>query len=155
MFGPLLEKAYAKLNTCYEFLIGGNSSNGFVDMTGGVCESFALKPPASGQPALFRYLEPMILWEMLFRSFSFNSLGSSSIERNGRASEQVQANGLVVGHAYSILKVLEIVNANGSFSSLRSTLNASSASSSSSLKLLVIRNPWGLFLFLLEKIREH
>lgn len=43
MFGPLLEKAYAKLNSCYEFLDGGFAIDSMIDMTGGVHESFALK----------------------------------------------------------------------------------------------------------------
>lgn len=35
MFGPLLEKAFAKLNSCYEFLDGGDPSEAMIDMTGG------------------------------------------------------------------------------------------------------------------------
>lgn len=35
MFGPLLEKAFAKLNTCYEFLDGGDPIDAMIDMTGG------------------------------------------------------------------------------------------------------------------------
>ena len=35
MFGPLLEKAYAKLNICYEFLNGGDPIDAMIDMTGG------------------------------------------------------------------------------------------------------------------------
>ena len=34
MFGPLLEKAFAKLNSCYEFLIGVNPIDAMIDMTG-------------------------------------------------------------------------------------------------------------------------
>lgn len=36
MFGPLLEKAYAKLNLCYEFLNGGDPIDAMIDMTGGI-----------------------------------------------------------------------------------------------------------------------
>jgi len=35
MFGPLLEKAFAKLNGCYEFLEGGDPIDAMIDMTGG------------------------------------------------------------------------------------------------------------------------
>jgi len=34
MFGPLLEKAFAKLNSCYEFLFGINPIDAMIDMTG-------------------------------------------------------------------------------------------------------------------------
>jgi hypothetical protein len=43
MFGPLLEKAYAKINLCYENLDGGFPMTAMVDMTGGVHESFDIK----------------------------------------------------------------------------------------------------------------
>ena len=36
MFGPLLEKAFAKLNGCYEFLEGGDPIDAMIDMTGGL-----------------------------------------------------------------------------------------------------------------------
>ncbi len=33
MFGPLLEKAFAKINCCYEFLDGGDPIEALIDMT--------------------------------------------------------------------------------------------------------------------------
>ena len=42
-YGPLLEKAYAKLACCYEFLIGGDSSTAMIDLTGAVREKFNLE----------------------------------------------------------------------------------------------------------------
>ena len=77
----------------------------------------------------------------MFQKFYFLKKGSASITTNGKAIEQIQENGLVVGHAYSILKVIEILNVNGSYSVLRSTLDA--APTNKSIKLLRIRNPWG------------
>lgn len=44
MFAPLLEKAFAKLATCYEFLDGGDAVEAMIDMTGGVHERFKIKP---------------------------------------------------------------------------------------------------------------
>ena len=35
MFAPLLEKAYAKLNSCYEFLDGGDTVDAIIDLSGG------------------------------------------------------------------------------------------------------------------------
>ncbi len=34
MFGPLIEKAYAKLNLCYDFLQGGDIVDAMIDLTG-------------------------------------------------------------------------------------------------------------------------
>ena len=42
-FGPLLEKAYAKIYGCYEFLNSGNAVDSMTDLTGAICESFNLK----------------------------------------------------------------------------------------------------------------
>ena len=100
-FGPLLEKAYAKLNSCYEFLVGGNANYGFVDMTGGINETYSLKKASDDSKS---YLEPPKLWEMMFRAHALKSLGSTAIETNGKALESISSNGLVLGHAYGIIK---------------------------------------------------
>ena len=42
-FGPLLEKAYAKLCGCYQFMNGGWPSDAMTDLSGAVCETFDLK----------------------------------------------------------------------------------------------------------------
>lgn len=42
---PLMEKAYAKLNSTYENLNGGSMAESLVDLTGGVSEKHNLKSP--------------------------------------------------------------------------------------------------------------
>ena len=137
MFGPLLEKAYAKLYSCYEFLIGGNANMGFVDLTGGVNETFSLKPTKTEDCST--YLEPKILWDLMFKSHELKSLSSAAIDVNEKEQEHVESNGLVLGHAYGILNIEEILYSNGSFSVLRS--NFESSVQGRSLKLIRIRNP--------------
>jgi hypothetical protein len=141
-FGPLLEKAYAKLNgACYEFLVGGNAITGFVDLTGGVNENYSLKPGKAANCST--YLEPKVLWELMFRCHGFKSLCSSSIKNTGKVIEHVEGNGLVLGHAYGILNIVEIFSSNGSFSVLRP--NVDSPIPDKSIKIIRIRNPWVKF----------
>ena len=139
MFGPLLEKAYAKLNYCYEYLIGGNACDALIDLTGGVNETYQLKK-ANG-PEDSNYMEPNKLWEFIFESYAHKSLASASIEvKGGKKLEGVEDNGLVLGHAYGILQVYELLNKNGSFSALR---QPKEPAGDKSIKLLKLRNPWG------------
>jgi hypothetical protein len=42
MLGALIEKAYAKLYSCYEFLKGGNIVDALIDLTGGIYEEITL-----------------------------------------------------------------------------------------------------------------
>ena len=78
-YGPLLEKAYAKLATCYEFLIGGNLSDSLVDLTGGVSELFKLKELEISEREL---------WEIIFKSFQMKSLGGAVIKNENNYLEQ-------------------------------------------------------------------
>ncbi|CAF0817426.1 unnamed protein product [Brachionus calyciflorus] len=140
MFGPLLEKAYAKLNTCYEFLDGGDTVDALIDMTGGVHERFKLKKDKNDDGTL-KIVNADKLWEFIFKAFSLKSLVGASINmKDGKGDETVLDNGLALGHAYSVLGVYELLDKNGKYE-LRDPNDQDTQAKSK--KLLKVRNPWG------------
>jgi calpain, invertebrate len=114
MWGPLLEKAYAKLYGSYENMEGGQTNDALIDMSGGIQENYDLKKIDSKTRRE--------LWDVLKKGFDFHSIMGCSIIPDANTREARMANGLVKGHAYTITKLAETSNGN---------------------KLIRIRNPWG------------
>ncbi|KAG5266917.1 hypothetical protein AALO_G00237750 [Alosa alosa] len=113
-WSALLEKAYAKLNGCYEALSGGTTTEGFEDFTGGIAEAHDLK---QARPELFKIIK---------KALNRGSLLGCSIDITSSAdSEAITSQKLVKGHAYSLTGADEVRTRGGSE------------------KLIRIRNPWG------------
>ncbi|XP_048843333.1 calpain-2 catalytic subunit-like [Brienomyrus brachyistius] len=113
-WSALLEKAYAKLNGCYEALSGGSTTEGFEDFTGGISEMYELdKAP----PYLFKVIQ---------KALRLGSLLGCSIDiTSSSETEAITRQQLVKGHAYSVTAAEEV------------------SYYGRPMQLVRIRNPWG------------
>eukprot|EP00912_Choanoflagellata_sp_UC4_P002081 UC4_evm4s1326 len=110
----VLEKAYAKLNGSYEAIEGGFVSDGLVDLTGGSGSNVRFADSKNRD-----IVTSGGLWKkMLELHRGGHLLGAGS---PAGSDTNVSSKGIVQGHAYSILSVIE---ADGN-------------------KLINLRNPWG------------
>ena len=79
----------------------------------------------------------------MFKAFQMNSLaGAAMNDKPGQDREATLPNGLVTGHAYSILDAFELISGNnGVYDSLRRSYTIKP--SPNDIRLLKLRNPWG------------
>uniref|UniRef100_G3Q6L8 Si:dkey-19b23.13 n=1 Tax=Gasterosteus aculeatus aculeatus TaxID=481459 RepID=G3Q6L8_GASAC len=122
-WSALLEKAYAKLNGCYEALEGGNTTEALIDFTGGVSEPLSLDREALGLHSHHR----RAFFQTLAKAHERKALITCSI----RAVESVMDCGLVRGHAYGVTAVRKV------------RLGETVPGWTSRLFMVRMRNPWG------------
>ncbi|XP_051900506.1 calpain-5-like isoform X2 [Pristis pectinata] len=126
----LLEKAYAKLNGCYEALDGGNTGEALVDFTGGISEPVVLDRDGF-RTQLDKRKQ---LYKNLLKAHSRGALISCSIRpESGGELEARTGCGLVKGHAYGVTGVRTLRPGRGVWTFL----------TTERLNLLRLRNPWG------------
>ncbi|KAG5451715.1 Calpain-A [Clonorchis sinensis] len=114
-WSALMEKAYAKLCGSYEALKGGTTSEALEDFTGGIAEMFELRSKC-----------PPDLFKIMLKSQERCSLMACSIQADPNRYEARLANGLIMGHAYSVTSVKMI-----------------DTSTAHQVALVRVRNPWG------------
>uniref|UniRef100_A0A672ND13 Si:ch211-202f3.3 n=1 Tax=Sinocyclocheilus grahami TaxID=75366 RepID=A0A672ND13_SINGR len=106
----LLEKAYAKVCGSYSDMHTGRVSEALLDFTGGVHMHYELKTA------------PTDLWEIIYRAYQSEVLmGCETPPGN----EKRLPNGIVLGHAYTVTKVYQVM------------------SGRNPVQLVRLFNPWG------------
>uniref|UniRef100_H3CN15 Si:dkey-19b23.13 n=1 Tax=Tetraodon nigroviridis TaxID=99883 RepID=H3CN15_TETNG len=125
-WSALLEKAYAKLNGCYEALEGGNTTEALIDFTGGVSEPLRL----DGGALSARSHQRRALFQTLAKAHEHKALITCSIRpAEGEAAESALGCGLVRGHAYGITALRKV--------------RLEERGSVARLFMVRMRNPWG------------
>ncbi|KAF7371192.1 Calpain catalytic domain-containing protein [Mycena sanguinolenta] len=110
----LFEKAYAKLHGDYTAISGGFSCEAIEDLTGGVSTFIPTKD----------ILNADVFWKeelLLATKDRLFGCGFDTLDPTRSGKEEVTVNGLIGGHAYSVLRAVEY---NGK-------------------RFVVLRNPWG------------
>eukprot|EP00516_Mucochytrium_quahogii_P002706 CAMPEP_0203751680 /NCGR_PEP_ID=MMETSP0098-20131031/5718_1 /ASSEMBLY_ACC=CAM_ASM_000208 /TAXON_ID=96639 /ORGANISM=" , Strain NY0313808BC1" /LENGTH=2062 /DNA_ID=CAMNT_0050641519 /DNA_START=703 /DNA_END=6891 /DNA_ORIENTATION=+ len=126
----LIEKAYAKRFGSYESLNGGHVHSALVDLTGGFSQLFSLHDDVE-------LVVSGALWEQLLefeRRGALLAAGSPAMDESGvheleDGALSTDQNGIVHGHAYSIVRIEDQVDYNGHH------------------RLLQLRDPWGIARF--------
>eukprot|EP00512_Aurantiochytrium_limacinum_P001876 CAMPEP_0171484960 /NCGR_PEP_ID=MMETSP0958-20121227/289_1 /TAXON_ID=87120 /ORGANISM="Aurantiochytrium limacinum, Strain ATCCMYA-1381" /LENGTH=2315 /DNA_ID=CAMNT_0012017715 /DNA_START=1111 /DNA_END=8054 /DNA_ORIENTATION=- len=124
----LIEKAYAKRFGSYEALNGGHVHSALVDLTGGLSQVFSLHDDVE-------VVMSGALWDKLLEFYHRGALlaaGSPAPQMDNGSDRYADGqlatdrNGIVHGHAYSIVRVVDESDYNGHH------------------RLLQLRDPWGI-----------
>uniref|UniRef100_A0A8C2ZC89 Zgc:136872 n=1 Tax=Cyclopterus lumpus TaxID=8103 RepID=A0A8C2ZC89_CYCLU len=94
----LLEKAYAKVCGSYSDMNAGTPAEAMMDFTGGVHMCIQLSDP------------PKNLWQLMCRAGQSSSLISCGTPQGETSDNNILANGLVEGHAYTITGVKQTMS---------------------------------------------
>jgi len=116
---PLLEKAYCKLHTCYEMCDGGTANEAIFSFFGGCSGKLHVKKNHIKDPSSYFKVLKQARQKGWLLTTTFDPKGA--VAGSGKCGEAVLPSGLVGGHVYSLLKVVE---AHGQ-------------------QLVCCRNPWG------------
>ena len=120
---PLIEKAYATFNGSYDNIVGGRIGWGLTELTGGISTNIKLS---------YNLIKSIGINK--FESFFYEYLNKNAICSTGNlvadgaqtsGVEDLEVNGLVTRHAYSILGLLKVETSEGKETLIR------------------LRNPWG------------
>ncbi|XP_058128421.1 calpain-B-like [Anopheles ziemanni] len=120
-WSALLEKAYAKFYGSFGALDGGTAREAMQDLTGGLTEFFNPKKIIGKEEQL---------WDILCGGFELGSLFACNLKSDPSGETIPTGEGLLRGHAYSISKV--------------HTIEGLHSEGTSSVRLLRVRNPWGM-----------
>jgi hypothetical protein len=118
---PLIEKAFCKLHTCYEMCDGGEATEALTCFFGGVTGKIQVKKQHRKHPDRFFKLLKNAKDRGWLLTTSFVAQPGAKAAGSGKCGEDMLPSGLVGGHAYSVLKIVE---AQGH-------------------QLIQCRNPWG------------
>ena len=119
-WSALLEKAYAKLNGCYEALKGGSTCEAMVDFSGGCSETQDLGPNEEDWDGIYKNMR---------KNYERCTMIACSINADPSVVEAKTNVGLIKGHAYSVTKVVEAKINTGHKQGV--------------FPLIRVRNPWG------------
>jgi hypothetical protein len=116
----ILEKCWAKLHGSYQAIETGDPGQTLRDLTGAPSEHFSCS-------------EPRLMWQALLeaRRSGFVVAACMAMAEDGQAGEHERADGLIEGHAYSVLQAAE------------GTLRADGPRKGEVVRLIRLRNPWG------------